>query len=173
MNDGKIYITISDKRGQGGGGGGSGNGEKPLRSHKVVPKEMQIYDASSQTVRESAFLQHEVFHIATQQASQFVNYSISNIGNFTGNYQAQRDVQAAVGVGSSLANIVMVGVYAGMATGNPVIGAFASMVALGSAVINYDRQERANSFVIKKQNREIEVMRDISGLNSLTNGGRV
>ena len=173
MSDGKIYITLSDKRGEiTSGGGGKNQKQDIVRQRKSLPDELKL-DTGNGINAGVSFLQHEMMHFARQQASQYINYSIENIGNFTGNYQAQRDIQAALGFGSMMSNIAMAGISVTVMTGNPVLGAFASTVALGARVINYNRQEKANQFRIKRQNREIELMRDISGLNSLTNGGRI
>lgn len=172
MNDGKIYITLSDKRTEGVSGGGKLEKKDYIRRRKTLPDELKV-DFSNGINEGVAYLQHEFIHIIKQQASQYINYSIENIGNFTGNYQTQRDIQAALNAGSILANAAASGLYIGAITMNPVLGLFAATVSVGTYAINYNRQEKANQFAIKRQNHEIELMRDISGLNSLTNGGRI
>ena len=154
--DGKIYIYLTDKKID--GGQPNSEPEKPEKEKTISP-----------TIQ---FLQHEMFHFAKQQATQMFNYTIENIGNFTGNYQQQRDIQATLSAANTLSNIAITGITVGL-TINPFAGVIASAVAATSLAINYGRQERLNNFMVKRQNREIEIMRDISGLNSLTNGGRL
>lgn len=171
--DGKIYITISDKRSEAGNGvvNTEPTQNKPQK-RATLPAELKV-DINENLDAGIRFLQHEMIHFAKQQASQFASYSIQNIGNFTGNYQAQRDVQNSLNIANMMSNIAMTGLSVAVTTGSPVLGGFAAAVAVGSYVINYDRQEKLNSFLVKKQNREVAILRDISGLNSLTNGGRI
>ena len=172
MNDGKIYITLSDKRAEGTSNGGKLEKKDYIRRRKTLPEELKV-DFSNGINEGVAYLQHEFIHIAKQQASQYINYSIENIGNFTGNYQTQRDVQAALNATGILVSAATAGFYVGVTTSSPVLGLFAAAVSVGVSAINYNRQEKANQFAIKRQNHEVEIIRDISGLNSLTNGSRI
>lgn len=157
MADGKIYITISDERIQnktGGTGGGSSKSEE------------------SEKEKENKWLDHEMMHFIKAQAQQMANYALNNIGNFTGDYQTQREIQASLSMIGVISNIGISAIagfkYAGV--GGAIVGAGISIASQG---INFALSEATAQVQIKKQNYEIERMRDISGLNGLTNGSRI
>ena len=72
MTDGKIYITISDQRGKGGGGGGEPG--------TVINSKKQ----DNETTALGDYAKHEFFNLIKQNATKIVNYSIGNMGNFSG-----------------------------------------------------------------------------------------
>lgn len=146
-NDGKIYITISDNRSAKG-------------------TEAEINNISEKKEKESN-LQRSLFNTADNfvksQAKQFVNYSLNNIGNFTGNYQTQRDINAmtslvntAIGIGSAFARFGVAG----------------GIVAVAGVGINYAYQDYSLYVANNQQNRAISMVRDLSGMNALLDGSR-
>ena len=158
MADGKIYITISDTRG-GSGAGVSNEADKAVRETKE----------KSSTL--GAFAQHSFFNFIEGQAKQFVNYSINNIGNFTGNYQAQEDAQNVMKGISFVANLGTA-IYTGAKAGGIWGAAIAGTISIGGSLINWAYQEHTEKFQNRKINRNIDMMRRRLGLEGLTDGSR-
>lgn len=147
MNDGKIYITISDKRGTGDG---------------VIPEAPEQQKQKKEQPSQWNYFKDSFVRFAEQQAMQAINYTVSNIGNFTGNYLAQQNTQAAV---SAIKQAV--GIVSAFAV-NPIAGA----IAVASTAINFGYSEYTANYNNRKQNREIAILRERSGLDTLTNGSR-
>jgi len=155
MPDGKIYITISDER------------KETSQLSSVTESKQQQQEKTSLF---GDFAKHQFFDFVQSQANQFVSYTVSNIGNFTGNYQTQRQVQETLQIGKMITN-VGVSMLAGSKFGLP--GALiAGGIAIASQGINLAYQSKTLDVQTKQQNREIEMIRSISGLNELTNGSR-
>lgn len=155
MDEGKIYITISDTR---------GGGKTPTPKEPKEEKEKNLL---------GDFLKHKFFNMVEDQAKQMVNYTIGNIGNFTGDYQVQREIETSMRVanmGVSLVTAFKVGMTA---TGGNILGGVAAVgFMVASQGINIALQEHANKVSNRNQNYNIEQLRNISGLDALTNGGR-
>ena len=156
-DSGKIYITISDTR------GGSGTG---------VSNEADTGDVSQKKESTLAkYARHRFFNFVESQAKQYVNYTIGNIGNFTGNYTAQRDAEEAMKNISTIINIG-VSVAAGAKMGGWVGALIGGVISVGSEAINFAYREKSESFQNRKTNRNIEMMRKRLGLEGLTDGSR-
>lgn len=152
--NGKIYITISDKA-----MGGGGESEKPTEKKK------------EKTLGE--YSKHAFFSFIKQEANTMINYSISNIGNFTGDFQMQRDVQVAVqvvGLATNLATSFIAGMT--LSGGNVAGGLVAMGISLAAQTINYGLGEITGQLQNRNQNYNIAQLRNISGLDTLTNGSR-
>lgn len=158
MSDGKIYITISDTR------NGSGSGVSP----DAPSIEKQSQDKDSVLAK---YAQHRFFNFVEGQAKQFVNYSVSNIGNFTGSYQTQRDIQAMMSGASFLINLGT-SIFAGLKMGGVPGAVIAGSIAVGSKLIDFGYQEYSEQFQNRKVNRNIDMMRRRLGLEGLTDGSR-
>lgn len=159
---GKIYITISDTR------GGSGSGRTP-----DVPNSQPNQDEDEQkTGKLSNYIRHRFFNFVEAQTKQAINYTVGNIGNFTGNYQAQRDMEQGMNAINWLVNIGT-SFYAGtVATGSPAGGAVAVALSVGSGLASAGYREYSEWFQNRKDNRNIEMMRNRLGLQGLTDGSR-
>lgn len=157
-NTGKIYITISDERGK-----GVGDNEKRVKADEEREQERQ------QLV--SGYVQHEFYSLVKNKARQIANYTIGNVGFFTGDYQAQREINSALSLASSLKNIGM-----SIWTGAKVAGGAGAIVAgvttVASELITYGLQEHTANLENKRTNYNIDRLRQISGLDTLTNGSR-
>ena len=153
-NNGRIYVTISDKR------------EGANQPSTPTPTPVSTPGASKDIKKDknNNIMVHQLRNWIISEAKQIVNTSIANIGNFTGNYQAQRNVNNIVNAGN---------IAVGLVTSAALFGPVGFAMAVGTLAINYGLSEYTGYFANKKQNREITIMRDISGLNSLTNGGRI
>ena len=159
MSNGKIYITISDTR------NGSGGGVSPDTLSETSEQSQDKESALSKYAR------HRFFNFVEGQAKQFVNYSVNNIGNFTGNYQTQRDVQVIMDNASFLINLGT-SVASGAKMGGVWGAVIAGSIAISSKLINVGYQEYSEQFQNRKVNRNIDMMRRRLGLEGLTDGSR-
>ena len=163
-NNSKLYITISDDRGNGsqstptkqssGGTGGNNSGK-------------QIAEEDNAVFR---YAEHEMFHMAKNLATQSVNFSMNNIGNFTGDYIAQRRVnemrQAASGI-VSIGMTTLAGAKYGL-TGAVVgflVGTYSMLTgSVFEVIVNQSQNAKANY--------NISQLRQRVGLNSIYDGSR-
>lgn len=167
MDEGKIYITISDTRNGGNGGGG----ETPTPS--PTPSTATGTSGEKEPNLLGDFIKHKFYNMVQEQAKQLVNYSIGNIGNFTGDYQVQREVETGVKVANIGVNLATTFAGGFIATGGNIVGGIAAVgFMVASQTINFALQETANRVSNRNQNYNIEQLRNISGLDALTNGGR-
>lgn len=158
-DDGKIYITISDKR---------------FGQNKAEADEQNKIDKEKKTDGESAFdkyINHQVMHLARQQVTKFVHFSLGNIGNFTGDYVTQQRVNDLIASAQGFINIgtaTIAGAKAGGWVG-AIIGFVVGTVTevASSAYSTYEKL--INN---KKTNYQIEQLRERAGLNALLDGSR-
>ena len=157
-NDGKIYITISDRR---------------FGSNVAEADEQNKIDKTKEDKKESTlqdFAKHRFFNFIESQAKQAVNYSISNIGNFTGDYVGQQHIQDAINIINTMSNIG-VAALAGAKYG-PLGAAIGAGIAIAGTGINMSLQYIAGYSQNVLQNRQIAQLRTRAGLNSTNNGSR-
>lgn len=155
MADGKIYITISDTR------GGSGAGVNNEADSEPQKRESEL----------SKFIWHKFRNTLDSQIKQNINYTVGNIGNFTGNYTAQRDAEELLRGINLAVGVISTTIAAGVKYGAP--GAIiAATISIGSEVVNFAYRERSESFQNRKMNRNIDLMRKRLGLEGLTDGSR-
>ncbi len=152
-NDGKIYITISDRR---------------FGTNKAEADEQNKNDKKEETLQD--FVKHRFFNMIESQAKQAVNYTVNNIGNFTGDYIKQTQVSNAV-------QIVNLGIEFGTAAlagskfGAPGAIAAVAIVAVGKTITTAE-QLYGDYIENRKQNRDIAQLRTRAGLNSANNNSR-
>ena len=164
-NNGQIYIIITD--------------QLPNNPQPVQPSPS---NQSAQTGGTGDLLwnyvQHQFFNFVTQQISAEINYSISHMGDYYGQYQAQRDTQAMLGDLSALKNIglsAFVGGKTGAAAGpwGAVAGAvIGATVATASLILSKERNLEALRISTMQNNIKINQLSYRAGLNQLTNGSR-
>jgi hypothetical protein len=156
INDGKIYIVITDKLPNGNGAGGV-NADN---SQKDQAEEITNHWARDRLIGETKSL-----------IKKATMYQLSNIGNFTGDYITQTHVNDTISNVSSLANIGF-----SMLAGAKIAGGIGAVVGLSLAVINQTATDimRIHSVRIQNQktNYEIEQLRNRAGLNSRLDGSR-
>lgn len=169
--DGKLYIIITDQP--------EITKTETITTEEKKPATVSKNDdkktSASINEKESTvalFAKHQFFEFMKQTATEAVNWSISNIGNFTGDYVKQSNIQNAVNLGNKLAGIGM-SIAAGASIGGPVGALITGTIAVVGTAVNTVLSDISNSFQVKKQNREIAQLRELSGLNPLTNGGRI
>lgn len=153
----KLYITISDERGKGGG--------TPIPTPEPKPKQEEEKDGLLRR-----YVEHEAFHLLKQQVSQGVNFALGNIGNFTGNYLVQRDVNNAKQFVSDLLSIGTL-TLAGAKFGLPgaAVGFAVGVISNASSKVY---QAIETSVETQKQNYAIEQLQNRSGLNTTKDGSR-
>lgn len=159
MTDGKIYITISDQRGKGGIGGSTGGTESAVNTRENKTNALGDY------------AKHEFFNLIKQNATKIVNYSIGNIGNFSGDYLSQTNINATMSNISTIASYGMAAA-AGMSYGGPLGAAIAVGVKMVTDAVSFGLNEKTNRVQNKKTNYEISKLKDLSGLNALIDVSR-
>lgn len=157
--DGKIYIYITDE----------------LLENRIKGTKEAAPENKTKTNQKELFndyVKHEFFNFIKSEANQMANYTLGNIGNFTGDYNAQRQVNfimSANNVISNIASSALVGAKIGGGYG-ALIGAG---VAVASQVVNFGFNLYSQNLEIRKQNYSIGQLRQLSGLDTLTNGSRI
>lgn len=158
-NDGKIYIVITDK----------------------APNQSQASISNNQIVNNTPTKQNDnlishwardrIISTITSSMTRATMYQLSNIGNFTGNYIAQTNINNGLQGINALKGIVMSGV-AGFQVGN-VMGALMG-VSLSLINTGVGGLLNMNSLMVqnKQTNYEIAQLRDRAGLNALKDGSR-
>lgn len=153
-DDGKLYIIISDKREDGGGIGGN----------TPAPSSGGTDNSGGKSIQ--SIITHQFYNFTISQVRKIANYSMTNYGNFTGDYITQRKINEATQTLNILSNIG--GAFISgttMSGGNPVIGAiFAGISALGVGV-NAGLSERTQLFNNMKTNYNIDQLRKRAGMN--------
>lgn len=155
-NNGKIYITISDVR--------MDNGVTPTpQTTSTMPMISGDGGNDNDGISLNGLINHQFYDFAINTAKQMVDFATENIGNFTGDYYVQRSIN---NVKSISGDLMAIGV--GFAKGGVVGG----LIATTGVLINRGMQYQLGGVSNRKQNYEISQLREISGLNSLTNGSR-
>ena len=156
--DGKIYIVITDRMpGSPGSPEGEGNGEGAKKSESG----MVAHWARQRLLGE-----------AKSAASSWISYGVNNIGNFTGNYTAQAEVQAGMTMLSKVSGIGESALAGFRATGS----AWGAVIGAGLAIINLFNQDvqRNNLRMLeqRKTNYAISQLRERSAMNPYVDWGR-
>lgn len=160
MANNKLYITISDKRlGDGGNTPSSSNSSE--REANSMSKEDNLI---------KRYAEHELFHLVKATTTRAINYSISNIGNFTGDYITQRKVNVAKGIVDSAVTIG-VSTIAGAKYG-PIGAAIGFVTGVASETIMGVLDDISNRAENTKANFNIEQLREKVGLNTKLDGSR-
>lgn len=135
--------------------------------------EGETEEANSRKKKETSlqkYAEHEVMHLIKQTATQMVDFSINQIGNLTGNYEAQRDVSIAKNLATKGYNIGMAAMAGSVA--GPVGAAIGAGVALVRETVTDLMSMHDAAVNNKKLNMEIAGLRRKAGLNSTIDGGR-
>ena len=161
-NDGKIYITISDRR--------FGTNKAEADEQNKTEKQQGDKESSQESLF-GKFVYHQFFNLVESQAKQAVNYSIANIGNFTGDYTKQTHVAETMNILGMLKGLVVAGAAGGAAYGP--VGAAISMATFTIAkAISINQQVYAGQVENTRINNDIAQLRTRAGLNSSNNGSR-
>lgn len=156
-SDGKIYIVITDKMPadstpmpEDGSGQKEKKDENSLFAHWAREK-----------------LISEVRQIATSS----INYSLSNVGNFTGDYITQTHINQ----GREALN-ALVGIGSAAIAGFKIGGVYGAIIGASLAIVNQTVQavQSTHSAMVanRRVNYEIEQLRARSGLNVYLDGSR-
>lgn len=159
-NDGKIYITISDKR----------FGKNKAEADEQQNQQDKKKDKKNNPLADYA--KHQFFSLVKQQAVQAANYAISNIGNFTGNYVSQMHVEDSKRVLDAFVGYGMSFIAGTQMTGSPIGGAVAVGISVVGQTIGTIEQLYAGYVDNARTNRAIAQLRTRAGLNITNNGSR-
>lgn len=155
MTDGKIYIIVTNKL---PGGVGPGPGPKPPEKEK---KDEDLF---------SHWAKNRLLDLGKSLAKKAVIYPLSNIGNFTGNYVAQTQVNNSLSIMNSLVG-VGTAILAGSKYG-PAGAIIAGSIAVINETVSYSFQSISNWVENQKINYNIAQLRDRSGMNATLDGSR-
>lgn len=163
MNDGKIYIIVTNKL-------PTQSGPSPMPTPTPAPTGKEQTGSESMLAK---YFYHRFFNFMEAQTKKAVNYSINNIGNFTGDYQTQRNIQAGLSMANDLMNIGTAAMSGFIATGgNPIGALIGATLAVGASAINFAYEINSLNMQQKKSDYAISQIRARSGLNQLTDGSR-
>lgn len=154
-NDGRLYITISK--------------QKP--SNKVSDDSSGNGEAKD-SVSLKTFAANQLANLITRETKKSLNYAISNVGTFTGDHRLQQDVQEAFAVGEAVSQVGMAFVSGTLLTENPIGGLITATINVAGQITNYGLSEQQAIFAVKRNNYEIEQLRNVSGMNALKDGSR-
>ena len=156
-NDGKIYITISDRR----FGSNVAEADAQNKSDKKKDKESEF----------GSWVVHQFFSLVKTQALNNVNFAISNIGNFTGDYQSQRDAQTAMSVINELMGFGTAVVAGAKIGGVPGAIVATTVYGINKAISTVQTYQLIN-LQQKQTNHTINQLQNRSGLNTRLDGSR-
>ena len=161
----KLYITITDERGTGGTGKSTPVNSKGI-SQSATAKE-QISNSSML----GRYIEHEFFHTAKNMVFQNVNYALSNIGNFTGDYITQRKVNQMKQAVSEVMTLGMMTVHGATVGGvaGAVVGFAIGSIGIISSEIYSDISRKVDN---AKANYNISQLRERAGLNQTNDNSR-
>lgn len=157
MADGKIYIIVTDQL-----PGGQG------------PLPPDTPDSGKEKTKENKFeswATHQFLNLVKQQVIQNITFTVNNIGNFTGDYQAQRDAQLSLSLLQEGMNLGL-SIYAGYKIGNIPGAAIAAGVYAVNKTISTVQEYRLIDLQQKQSNYSIQQLKNRSGLNSNRDGSR-
>ena len=155
MSDGKIYITISDKR------GGEGKPAEPMEGGASDKKENTF----------SSWAKHQFLSMVKQQAIGNLNYAISNIGNFTGDYNAQRSATFAMQLANEATSFGL-SVLAGAKMGGLPGAVVGAVLYAGNKTIQTAQQYALIQLKQRQTDYSIDQIRMRAGLNPYLDGSR-
>ena len=155
-SDGKIYIIVTDKLPDGSSG-------------QIVNNTKKSEESDDELFAHWA--RDKIINTTKNIINSSVNYGITNIGNFTGDYITQTKINNAMHNLNALKSIGL-GAVAGFKVGGiygAVIGASLSVINSSVSSIEMIHSNRVQN---KKTNYEIEQLRNRAGLNTLLDWSR-
>lgn len=161
-NDGKLYIIITDRLPEGTSPGGISIQNNSESNSKKLSKNNNIL---------LNYAEHKFFDFVRQEVRTAIDYQISNIGNFTGDYITQRHVSAAKQGVLTNVGLITTAIAAGKFAG-PIGAIIATTVSIGANLINMGLDYKTNMIQNSKTNYSISQLKDRSGLNTLRDGSR-
>lgn len=158
MSDGKIYIYVTGEPPASSGGATVDNGG--ATQSKTNDKNLLTHWAKDKIISTTK-------NIATTS----INYSLSNIGNFTGDYITQahvNDCLKALGTLESIGGSAL----AGAMIGGPIGAVLGASIGLINATVSNALAVNTQRIMNNKMNYEIAQLRSRAGLNTTLDGSR-
>ena len=169
-SDGKIYITISDKR------EGKGDTSKPTTSNTLHTGKGSKAEKGESWGVLGSYVAHQALNELKSQLLQQINYQIQYEGVASGNSVAMHNTQNAVSLamkGISIGNSTYVGAKAGLKMAGPVgalVGGILGLgTSLGISIITKNREIALIQLQTRIQNKEIEFLK--TKLNGISTNG--
>ena len=154
--DGKIYIYVTNKLpNEAGAVASNGTGKQDKQDSELL----------------SHWARAKLIGTVKGVANGCVNYSLNNIGNFTGDYITQMNVDNALNNLNNIANIGLTAL-AGFKIAGPIGAVISGSLALISSGVNSALNIRSMQIANNKMNYEIQQLKVRSGLNTLLDGSR-
>lgn len=159
----KLYIVISDSPSS-----SNQEGENQTASEK---KESDKKKDKTDTF--NTYIKQQFLNELKSQATQAVNYSVAQYGNLTGDYITQKNTQYALSVINNIISIGTAAIGGFKLSGGNVWGAvIGAGLAVTNQFISFGYQVHGEYINNLKRNREIDILRERSGLNSYLDGSR-
>lgn len=160
-SDGRINIYITE-----------GDGENSISGNSIEGsgRKSKLTDDEKLSKAMWRFAEHQIFSFIRQEAKQVINHYVSNYGDRTGDYVTQKNTQMGISVASKAIGIgaaTMMGAKYGPIGAAIGFGVTTTTTVL-SGVFEYENMLRKISI----QNKNIELLKTRSGLNSLNDGSR-
>lgn len=155
--DGKIYIVITDKM----PAGGTPQTPTPTQPNQSDEKEGLF----------AHWARTQILNTARKTAMTAVTYSMSNIGNFTGDYITQTHVNDSI---ANLRSFLRLGAstLAGFKVGGPIGAVVGATIGVVNETISSFTTIHSAMVQNRKTNYEIEQLRNRAGLNATLDGSR-
>lgn len=155
--DGKIYIIVTDKLPGG------------------TPTPTPTAQGQGQNKEDVGLFAHwargRLLSTAKSIAIQSVNYSLANIGNFTGDYITQTHINETLSNIRGFAGIGMAAL-AGFKVAGPMGAAVGAVLGTVNATVSSAFQINTQRVQNSRVNYEIEQLRNRAGMNPLMDGSR-
>lgn len=168
-------IEIIIRKGTGGDATGFGlSGATPGGPSAAALKRgagfgMEGQDLLKQSAADNKKIQAMVTAFALSNIKRAIAYDIAQMGNQTGAYIRQAEIELALGVGTKILGI---GTGIGAAAMvNPVLGVATAIISVGSEAISIGQQYRTLQTNIAKLNTYNNIMQERSG-GTFSNGSR-
>lgn len=155
--DGKIYIIVTDKL--------------PGGTPTPTPTAPNQGQSKEDTGLFAHWARGRLLSTAKSIAIQSVNYSLANIGNFTGDYITQTHINETLGNIRGFAGIGMAAL-AGFKVAGPMGAAVGAVLGTVNATVSSAFQINAQRVQNSRVNYEIEQLRNRAGMNPLMDGSR-
>jgi hypothetical protein len=175
MAEGEFLITITKKTDYGQGGttqassnpqsaGGVGGGESSAQQVPTAQQSGSTSEQGNNQISRADMFGTAVFaNIMIAEARKFLNYSISNYGNMSGDYSGQANINSLLSVAGQIG-----GIGAAFLFGGPVGGIIATAGVVSNNVYRGVDFERGQD----RLRNEIDYLRDRAGAPALGQGSR-
>lgn len=155
--DGKIYIYVTSK-------------DPNVQDPEAVQDTQPTNEEKESSV--GKYIRHQFYSFVSSEVKSNLSFVANNIGNFTGNYIAGRAVKQVVSPLLNFAWNVGISAAIGFKYGGAPGAIIAAAASTATQIINFFEQESVNMLMFNRQQRNIDILKDRSGLYQLNNNNR-